>query len=93
MNKYHDTLMNNSALLAAIYLDPRYQRALKEKLPIAKQFLINLYIRMKKVESFEENENDMEINGFEVDDSENDSYDDMDSYLNACSTLMTTTAT
>lgn len=91
MNGYHDTLMNNLALLAAIYLDPRFQRGLKDKLPIAKQFLVNLYIRMKKVEAFQEIEEETEEIHFEAEhNSENDSYDDMDSYLNACNSFMTT---
>lgn len=47
MNERNDMLMNNPALIAAVYLDPRYQRALKEKKELAIEVLLNFHSRLK----------------------------------------------
>lgn len=90
MNKYHEMLMDNPAIVAAIYLDPRYQRGLKDKKPLAIQFLVNLYQRMQKVENFVDSEERAEAiesdhNTAETNDS--DSFDDMNRYLDACNSI------
>lgn len=92
MNKKQEMLMENPAMVSAIYLDPRYQRGIKDKRPLAIQFLVNLFLKMKRVESFGN-----EINGNETiedlreiepaDNSDNDSYDDMNAFLDACGAL------
>lgn len=46
MNEYHEMLMENPSILGVVFLDPRYQRGLKDKQPLAIQFLVNLYLRM-----------------------------------------------
>lgn len=89
MNKKQEMLMENPAMVAAIYLDPRYQRGIKDKRPLALQFLVNLYHKMNRVESFDSEGNKNQL--FEdlieegaTTDNDDDSYDDMNAYLDAC---------
>lgn len=90
MNNYHEMLMMNPAMLGAVYLDPRYQRGLKDKKPTAKQFLVNLFLKMKKVESYSETQEEESAEKTDTvvcqsgTANESDSFDDMERYLNAC---------
>lgn len=84
-NQYHEMLMENPAILAAVFLDPRYQRGLKEKQALDIQFLVNLYMRMQEIEK---EPNQPEIIEVDVINYDSDSYEDMDDYLNACSSVM-----
>lgn len=92
MNEHHEVLMDNPAIAGAVYLDPRYQRGLKDKKPLAFQFLTDLYLKMKKVESYVDAGNEEEPEpSLVIDDNDaidrSDSFDDMNSYLNTCSTV------
>lgn len=91
-NEYHDMLMENPSILGAVFLDPRYQRGLKDNQQLAIQFLVNLYMRMQKVENTS-SEEIIEVDVAMNDDiSESDSFDDMDVYLNACGSVGFSTA-
>lgn len=90
MNKFHAMLMNNPSISAAIFLDPRYQRGLHENKSIAIDFLCNLHIRIKSVESFENDIHSTASNNITetVDDSDdNKSLEDLEEYLNACDSI------
>lgn len=94
MNIHHEILMDNPTITGAVYLDPRYQRGLQDKKPLALHFLTNLYLKMKKVESHVDPENDEEpelSHAHDIGDEEavdkSDSFEDMNSYLNTCSTV------
>lgn len=91
MNKFHDTLMQNPAMAGAIYLDPRYQRGLKELKPLAIEFLVHLYLKMRNAERLIDEERDTENQLFESEQNEDaeksDSFDDMRDYLDACGSI------
>lgn len=50
MCKRHDMLVKNPAVIAAVYLDPRYQRVLTEEKPLAVEVLGNIYSRLQAIE-------------------------------------------
>lgn len=50
MNERHDVLMNNPILIAAVYLDPRYQRVLRDKKQLAIEVLLNIQSRLNAVQ-------------------------------------------
>lgn len=83
MNVYQERLINNPVIAAAVYLDPRYQRALKNDREVAVNFLITLYNKIIAVESFETNQIES-IDRADEDGDENDSIHELEDYLNAC---------
>lgn len=87
MNHYHDMLMENPVILASLYLDPRYQRGLKEKKSLAIDFLVDLYVRQKRVEQISDAAptitDVVEAQG----DDESNSFEELDDYLNACQSI------
>lgn len=88
MNLRHDMLMDNPTILAAIYVDPRFQRTLRDKKSIAIQYLVNICLRMKEVENFDSNA--VESSDFTqsvLSTGENDSEEELYEYLNACSSV------
>lgn len=83
MNNYHDVLMENPAVIATVYLDPRYQRGLGNKKTLAVNFLVDLYEKIIKIEVSD----DVSIaigNEEESNNHGDGSYDELDQYLNAC---------
>lgn len=86
MNEKHDMLINNPVISAAVYLDPRYQRELRDRKESAIQFLENLHLRMKSVNSFQEAQNhDIDATEDLTNNSGNESLNGLEEYLNACS--------
>lgn len=85
MNFYHARLIENPALAAAVFMDPRYQRALKGDQEIAIYFLTSLHrkIRDNEMFGFEEPETLNTINQS----SENESLEELQTYLNACGSI------
>lgn len=54
MNSRHDVLINNPALIAGVYLDPRYQRALTGQTELAIETLLSIHRKMKNLVSVQE---------------------------------------
>lgn len=50
MNKRHSLLMDNPILAAAVYLDPRYQRVMRDKKELAVEVLLNIHSRLKALQ-------------------------------------------
>lgn len=82
MNNYHDLLIQNPTLIGMVYLDPRYQRGLGESKNLAVTYLADLYLKIIRVGEYNDDsnvaENDEEKN------NKDGSYDELDEYLNAC---------
>lgn len=90
MNRYNDLLMENPVILSAIYLDPRYQRGIKEKKSLAIEFLASLYSKIDRVTT--ENLNQSNAVQEEIgNQEESDSYEDLNKYLDACITADSST--
>lgn len=87
MNKYHDMLMENPVILASLYLDPRYQRGLKEKKSLAIDFLVDLYARQTRVEQIYNAAHTIIDVMEEKDDNESNSFEELDNYLNASKSI------
>lgn len=89
MNRYHEMLMENPVILASIYLDPRYQRGLKEKKSLAIAFLVELYSRIERVEAKTITSSAVTDGGVEEesDCDGNRIYEDLENYLNACQSI------
>lgn len=83
MNKYHEMLMDNPIIIAAVYLDPRYQRALGPKKSLAVKFLADLYEKILKIESTDDASAATET----IDREEGDSYEELNEYLDACGSV------
>lgn len=82
MDKYHDLLMKNPTLIAAVYLDPRYQRGICVNKHMAVTYLTGLYAKIIEVEDYQD-----ESNPFETIEESNDkdgSYEELGQYLDAC---------
>lgn len=47
MNARHDMLMKNPAVIAAVYMDPRYQRTLTDEKSLAVEVLVSIYSRLQ----------------------------------------------
>lgn len=86
MNERHDLLLENPVILGAIFLDPRYQRTLRHRKKTAIEFLVNMFLRIEDVISDNMNENNAEKNHEIVDDG-NDSEEELNAYLAACSSV------
>lgn len=86
MNNRHDMLMNNPVLVACVYLDPRFQRAIPNQKQLAIEMLKSIYSRIEAV--------DKEEVGQHANDEENKSSDSLEGdllqYLDACSTAYDT---
>lgn len=80
MNEYHKLLINNPVVAAAVYLDPRYQRALKNDHSLAINFLTNLFIKMKSLNC----ETDTNLIANEIDVDSDDSLQNLEEFLHAC---------
>lgn len=72
MNVYRQRLIDNPVLAAAVFLDPRYQRALKGDNDAAINFLLMLNERIRQVESFEV----VEISECEAIEENNEEYEE-----------------
>lgn len=83
MNRYNDMLIENPAVIGAVFLDPRYQRALGSKITLAVDFLADLYVRIIRVEASNDTSGTTEPER-ENSNTNDDSYDDLNEYLNAC---------
>lgn len=81
MDSRHDVLINNPALVAAVYLDPRYQRALKSQKELAIETLLSIHRKIKNLAPVQEDEATMN----ESDNSLDDLKTNLLHYLNACS--------
>lgn len=81
MNEYQNRLFENPALAAALYLDPRYQRALKGDQEIAIRFLRILHRKIQEVESPVVVA--AELPNF-IDDQHDESLGELEDYLKAC---------
>lgn len=87
MNRYHNVLIENPALIGAVFLDPRYQRGLGSKIELAVDFLADLYDKITKVEAADNETNSVESekeNSNSGSENKDDSYDDLNEYLDAC---------
>ncbi|XP_055308426.1 zinc finger BED domain-containing protein 4-like [Sitodiplosis mosellana] len=82
MDKYHHLLMKNPTLIAAVYLDPRFQRGVGENKDLAVVFLANLYAKIIEVEAYQDESNTVET--IEEKNNEDGSYEELDQYLDAC---------
>lgn len=80
MEKYKFSLLQNSVLVAAIYLDPRYQRVLSagEKI-LACTLLKNIYIKYQMINTNENQPQNKSVSNI----NDSDSFDDMLAYLNS----------
>lgn len=65
MNERHEMLMQNPAVIAAVYLDPRYQRALKDEKSLAVEVLATIH---SKMQALEQNEEDVHETATDCDD-------------------------
>lgn len=83
MNNYHERLIKNPALAAAVFLDPRYQRALKGDKTVAIQFLVSLYRKIRNVENYGAPEPELVLVSTD-NQSDGESLQDLEDYLNAC---------
>lgn len=83
MMSYHEMLVNNPTVIAAVYLDPRYQRSLSnEKKEMAISFLKALYQKIRTIENIQSNDNTNNEQASRGADDD-DSYDEMEAYLNS----------
>lgn len=87
MNKFHETLMKNPAMAGAIYLDPRYQRGLNELKPLAIEFLVHLFVKMRNAERLVDEDSAQETENQPYESEQDDSFDDMKDYLDACGSI------
>lgn len=81
MNSRNDALMDNPALVAAVYLDPRFQRGLGQKKSLAIQVLSHLYNRIREDMSSQDADVHPQPNGF--DDFNEEMH--LQRYLDTCS--------
>lgn len=79
---YHKILTENPAVIATVYLDPRYQRGLGARKCLAVTFLADLYEKIVRVET-DDTTISIETNDVSKD-HEDGSYEELDEYLNAC---------
>lgn len=86
MDRYHNMLIDNPAMIATVYLDPRYQRGLGSKKSLAVKFLADLYEKIIRLESAEDETAPIETHEKSTDDYE---FDDMNEYLDACESVCT----
>lgn len=84
MNKYHDMLIDNPAVIGAVFLDPRYQRGLGSKITLAIDFLAGLYEKITRIETSNDASTTVEAEKESSSNNNDDSYDDLNEYLNAC---------
>lgn len=87
MNDYHDRLIKNPALAGAVYLDPRYQRALKGDQEIAVNFLTSIFRKTQAIEAPTVRE-DGPVRTHNDELNDNDSLEELEDYLNACSSVL-----
>lgn len=83
MNNRHDTLMNNPVLVACVYLDPRFQRAIQSQKQLAIEMLKSIYSRMEAIDIVEGEESTND----DRNKSSNSIEGDLQQYLDACSTV------
>lgn len=77
MNNYHDLLMKNPNLIAAVYLDPRYQRGLGGNKHLAVTYLTHLYEKIIEVEAYESKT----VETIEENNAKDGSYEELSEYL------------
>lgn len=85
MNEYHERLIKNPTLAAAVFLDPRYQRALKGDRETAIYFLSSLHRKIQENENFGVEQPETSIITNQSDD--NESFGELEAYLNACCSI------
>lgn len=85
MNNRKEMLLNNPVLIASVYLDPRYQRALDNgQKSTAITFLKTLYQRIKSVETPDQQNNENDDPQQSTNDSSDDDFlNDVMEYLNS----------
>lgn len=94
MNFWHEKLTENPAIVAAVYLDPRYQRATGEFKQLAIDFLVRLHFKQKRIESRGMNEQgDDEPGGSNINENSDNSLDEIEEYLSAYSSTCFTNST
>lgn len=85
MNRYHEMLIDNPAVVGAVFLDPRYQRGLGSKLSLAIDFLVDLYEKITKIEASSDASATVEPKKKKkTNTNDAESYDELNEYLNAC---------
>lgn len=84
MDKYQDWLMENPILLASLYLDPRYQRGLKDKKSLAIDFLLDLYARQMRIKNMNNSARSTTVVEEANDEIDSSSFEDLENYLQAC---------
>lgn len=83
MNRYHDTLMENPLIIAAMFLDPRHQRGLMDRKTLAIEYLCNLHEKIGKIEAKASDEGVEDV----VQGSDGDSFEELEEYLSACASI------
>lgn len=86
MDRYHSMLIDHPAMIAAVYLDPRYQRGLGTKKSLAVTFLANLYEKILRLESADDETNPSNSSE-NTNQAMNNEYDDLSEYLDACDSV------
>lgn len=89
MNKYHTVLMDNPLIVASIYLDPRYQRSLTaDKKDLARKVLVDLYVRLRRIETFEiSEENTIQTEQTDAINCSDNSEEEIYAFLDACGSI------
>lgn len=88
INSWHEKLMENPVIVAAVYLDPRFQCAIGEFKQLAIDFLIGLHFKLKDIESDGTNEqNDDELDTGNGNEKSDDSSYEIEEYLSAYSSV------
>lgn len=70
MNFRHDVLVNNPVLIAGVYLDPRYQRALTSQRELAIETLLSIHRKIKNLALVQRVEDANNESGNSLDDME-----------------------
>lgn len=84
MDRYHSMLIEHPTMIATVYLDPRFQRGLGVKKSLAVKFLADLYQKIIRLESAED---ETAPNETYKNSNNNETYDGLDEYLDACSSV------
>lgn len=85
MDKYHDLLMKNPTLIAAVYLDPRYQRGIGVNKHMAVTYLADLFEKIIEVEAYHDESDTFET--IEESNEKEGSYEELGQYLDACDSV------
>lgn len=87
LNKWNSHLMENPVMIAAIYLDPRFHRAISDdQKALAINFLVGLHFKVNDIESDDVEQANATVNSEnDVTNKSDKSDDEMEEYLRACS--------